>query len=83
MTCPHCAQFLRKFYRAGAWVRVCPKCQPPVIRRNAVPTADLLALRGAGMSYRDIGRRVDMPFEAVKSRIQKLRNHAANLEAAA
>ena len=37
MTCK-CGSLLRKFYRAGQFVRVCVKCDPPTIKRNNVDT---------------------------------------------
>lgn len=57
MTCPSCREYLRKFLRAGVFVRVCPKSQPyqRVVTKVNVPkttglTGDIMAMLAAGMS---------------------------------
>lgn len=91
MTCPTCGTLLRKFYRGGAFVRVCPKCQPyprraVAIRKrvmSGIPIADLLAYRLLGWSNRQIADQTGLTTENVKRRLQNARKHAASQEAAA
>lgn len=85
MTCK-CGQFLRKFLRAGVWVRVCPKCQPFGRRATTtttkkhgpvIPISELLMYRAQGMTYSEIANITGLNYSNVKVRLAYARKHAA------
>jgi len=83
MTCPHCLKFLRKFYRAGDWVRVCPKCQPYRTARNIrayrtfIPTAEIVQMYESGMTRGQIAAKTGMLATTVHSRLANARKTRA------
>jgi hypothetical protein len=84
MTCPHCANLLRKFYRADRWVRVCVKCQPykRAVAKASVPkriglSDEVMALVRTGMPYVEVAKQLGIRAKAVRMYVTNAKRHAA------